>query len=590
VLTLVTETNLFTRRGAYLPPSLPNLGTACLAGAVRAQGCKATVVPWYELYLKTVCVDSATTTLEAVRRHGPARAPFLASVLTRGGPRGLLDCLRRVYRWATSDRLVDYLVPERTLLLQRVLRDLHALQVTLASHPSDLGAPAVDVFVERCRAAGNDLVGVSVAAFDEPLSRALVTRLSREGFEVVVGGSLTSTTPPSLLARTCLDEWRATWVLRGEADATLPQLISARGSARGLDTIPGLVGRVNGHLLEGADLPRSGPGDGPIPDFSDFDLSAYYFPWPMLPLQSSRGCYWKACAFCRREIAGRSHWEIPVEHLVRTLRAYRALHGVRHVVLCDEALPPDHGKRFARALLDAADDLGDLRYCCAARPDAGFTPEVMAELARTGLRLVFWGIESGCQRTLDRMRKGTQVDANAGLLQQARQAGLSNLAFVMIGFPGETREEALETAGFLERNRRSIDYSRVNPFQLEQGTAVSRHPEQFGVSVLDEGSPDGGLRYRVAQGLDPHEAMDLARRIAAGELGPISSERYFPMPALGFGEEPILHYFLQRLIGLSRTKPATDGEEDARGPPPLLERFAAAGRLAWITDRRGGAG
>lgn len=73
---------------------------------------------------------------------------------------------------------------------------------------------------------------------------------------------------------------------------------------------------------------------------------------------------------------------------------------------------------------------------------------------------------------LDRMMKGTSVEANAAFIRQAYEAGLSVRCSMFRGFPGETAEDMAKTADFLQAHARYLDRVRFVDFKLGQGTPI----------------------------------------------------------------------------------------------------------------------
>jgi anaerobic magnesium-protoporphyrin IX monomethyl ester cyclase len=83
--------------------------------------------------------------------------------------------------------------------------------------------------------------------------------------------------------------------------------------------------------------------------------------------------------------------------------------------------------------------------------------EPMVErLASVGLDWFVIGVESGSQRLLDLIKKGTTVEQNAEAIRICRKYGIKVFATFMYGLPTETRDETLATAGFIDRAQPEI--------------------------------------------------------------------------------------------------------------------------------------
>ena len=110
------------------------------------------------------------------------------------------------------------------------------------------------------------------------------------------------------------------------------------------------------------------------------------------------------------------------------------------------------------------------------------TTEVYRNLKSAGCDLVCLGVESGSQYILDRMNKQITVAESIYAVKQAKEAGLRVRVFLVIGFPGETKETLDETKRFLE-NARPDEYL-VSNFIPYPGSAVWNNPAKFGITEM----------------------------------------------------------------------------------------------------------
>jgi radical SAM superfamily enzyme YgiQ (UPF0313 family) len=106
------------------------------------------------------------------------------------------------------------------------------------------------------------------------------------------------------------------------------------------------------------------------------------------------------------------------------------------------------------------------------RADNGLSRSDLRAAAAGGMRRVSFGLESGSQRMLDLMQKGSTVEGNAAFIRHAFEAGISVRCTMFKGYPGETFEDLLETAAFLEAHAHYIDRVRFNDFSILEDTPV----------------------------------------------------------------------------------------------------------------------
>jgi radical SAM superfamily enzyme YgiQ (UPF0313 family) len=143
------------------------------------------------------------------------------------------------------------------------------------------------------------------------------------------------------------------------------------------------------------------------PDFSDTDPRRYFSPESLVPLLLSRGCYWRRCTFCvHYRSAGLTYRMHSMDFAIEMLRGFVAK-GIRHFAFIDEMISPPHFIRLARAIKEAGLDIA---YYALTKPNDEFTAEHLLVMAESGCKYLLWGLESGNQRVLDLMDKGTKVE------------------------------------------------------------------------------------------------------------------------------------------------------------------------------------
>lgn len=106
------------------------------------------------------------------------------------------------------------------------------------------------------------------------------------------------------------------------------------------------------------------------------------------------------------------------------------------------------------------------------RKDNGLSRADLEAAVEGGMRRISFGLETGSQRLLEAMRKGSSVERNATFIRDAHAAGLSIRSTMFKGFPGETAEDMRATADFLEEHAPYLDRVRFNDFTLHAGTPI----------------------------------------------------------------------------------------------------------------------
>lgn len=269
-----------------------------------------------------------------------------------------------------------------------------------------------------------------------------------------------------------------TAVISGEGEKAMESLLKAGCNPEG---VPG-AHYIRGERYHGSEAELSGDlSSSGHSDFSDLSLRAYFSPEPVIPVLTSRGCYWRKCAFCTHyKSAGMTYRCRPLDDVMEEIKNHIAA-GFSNFALIDEMIPPARFRQISEEILR---NKLSINFYALAKPEKGFTREIF-DLARSaGLRYLLWGVESGSQRVLDLMQKGTTVEEVSRVLRNAHDAGIRNHCYVIIGFPTETRAEAYETMQFLEDNRNYISQIHRGTFTLDETSPVAVNPAAYGITSM----------------------------------------------------------------------------------------------------------
>ena len=79
------------------------------------------------------------------------------------------------------------------------------------------------------------------------------------------------------------------------------------------------------------------------------------------------------------------------------------------------------------------------------------TKDLLVKMKKSGCTDIWFGIESGSQQLIDAMGKGISVDQTMNAFKWAQEAGLMTVGFLIIGFPGETKESLYQTIKLVQK-------------------------------------------------------------------------------------------------------------------------------------------
>ena len=246
----------------------------------------------------------------------------------------------------------------------------------------------------------------------------------------------------------------------------------------GEETFPDALNR----LARGKALPRVVPGTHPDLDaipFADHGLfvdewraqgydvrspeAAFVpeLPPPFVTIIAGRGCMYN-CSYCQpaeRQIFGRQVRRRSVANVVSELRDLRAKYAFKSFMFHDDCLTEDREwvMAFCRAYAD--EGFGQPFFCQSRADIIVQNEDMVALMVRAGLRGFFIGFESGSDRVLRFIHKGTKRWQNIEAAKICRKYGISVWANYMLGLPTETQAEVMETVSML----REIDPDYYSP-------------------------------------------------------------------------------------------------------------------------------
>jgi len=161
---------------------------------------------------------------------------------------------------------------------------------------------------------------------------------------------------------------------------------------------------------------------------------------------TSRGCPMR-CAFCDQAIFGRTWRGHSARRVVAELKHLREQHGVDSVTFEDDYF--SCSRKRVIAICDELRRQGlSLAWGCSVRCDT-ITDELLEAMRRAGCSYVYVGIESGSQRLLDLVGKGTTLEVVRQRIRQIKRHGLQVIGSAVVGFPTETRAEIEATVAFV---------------------------------------------------------------------------------------------------------------------------------------------
>lgn len=354
------------------------------------------------------------------------------------------------------------------------------------------------------------IVGISITSTSQMIPGLTLARLIKEkegDIHVTIGGSIFTKLIDNLLRGDWIFPFVDSFVaFEGEhALLELAHQIEGNGDLR---KVPNLLYPEKGSVRINEPFLIEEVNSLPPPDFEGLPLELYHASQRVLPVQTSRGCYWGRCTFCNLHYDHRHFRPKDIRRVIRDIQALKERHGTNYFFFADECIP-------IRTLKLLAEELPalDIRWIAGARFEEGLTRGLIQDLRKAGcLKLVF-GMESYSQRVLDLMRKGIRRNTIQRILKDCLDAGVAVHVYSIVGFPTETVQEAIESANFILENRRLVSSRGFSflpcLFEMEKHSPITEDPGRYGLRRLMSPKRDDlclGYFYEVEQGMSPQEA------------------------------------------------------------------------------------
>ena len=282
------------------------------------------------------------------------------------------------------------------------------------------------------------------------------------------------------------------FVIYEAAEASFNELLNSIRTGKFNQMIPGVGYKMAERYIKNEPIPGNLNHDA-YPDFSDFDLDKYFTNNVVIPILSSKGCYWRRCSFCE-EGSVNQYSEALVNRVVDEIE-YHSSNGHSYFQFVDEMISPKRLRMISKEIISR--NLKVFFYGTL-RPSADFNEETLQLMHTAGWRYVIWGVESCNRRVLKLVNKGTSVKSIGNTLKRSASVGIRNHIFMFVGFPSETPDELFDTMQFIYDNQEYIQQVLSGTFSLCKGTEIFLNPEKFDIEIEHTGlsSPEYKVKYK----------------------------------------------------------------------------------------------
>jgi radical SAM superfamily enzyme YgiQ (UPF0313 family) len=329
---------------------------------------------------------------------------------------------------------------------------------------------------------GADVIGISSITSTAPRAFQIAKRFRSMGIPIIMGGPHCTFLPEESLGY-------ADYVVRGEGEETVVELIEHLESGKPLHDIKGLSYREGNASIHNPDRPFIQDLDSaPIPDFS---VVHNWQKRTVVPIATSRGCPF-GCKFCSViQMFGRKYRFKSLERVIEEIKGIASRKA--HIFFVDDNFAAN--KERTKALLKRMIAEGiHIEWSAQVRVDVARDTELIDLMAQTGCFIVYIGFESINPRTLSLYNKHQKVDDIIACIKTFKKASINIHGMFVLG--GDTDD--IETIRSTQKFARHLD---INSVQFLMLTPLP------GTPVFNEFMQQGRLIHTDWAKYDAHHAV-----------------------------------------------------------------------------------
>lgn len=198
-------------------------------------------------------------------------------------------------------------------------------------------------------------------------------------------------------------------------------------------------------------------------------------------LTMAHGCYWGKCTFCDISLDYIARYEpLTASHLCDRMEAIMEQTGESGFHFVDEAAPPALMRDLA---LEITRRELVVSWWANIRFEKAFTSDLCRLLAKSGCVAVSGGLEVASDRLLALIQKGVTIEQVAIVCRDLSEAGILVHAYLMYGFPTQTRQETIDAMEIVRQmfEAQIIQSAYWHLFTMTIHSPVGKEPARFGV-------------------------------------------------------------------------------------------------------------
>lgn len=325
----------------------------------------------------------------------------------------------------------------------------------------------IDETINKISKSDAKVVGITSTTTVMPITYKICDGVKKLSDKIMVVGGPHVTFVPE---RTLNESKGIDIVARGEGEDTLLELVKKKGNPAG---IKGLTYRKGNRIVKNPDRIFIKDINGlPFPARHLLPMHAYRSGSAIssgtdghkyASMITSRGCPNK-CTYCSSSHfwGTRVRFRTP-ENVIEEIEKLVKEYGTKEIFFKDDTFTfsPIRTRQICDLLIKK--NLG-VRWSCYARVNT-VNKEILTLMKKAGCFALDFGIESGNQEVLNRIKKNITLDQARKALKAAREVGIITYSSFMFGLPGDTFSTSIDTINFaIELNPDVAQFFITTPF------------------------------------------------------------------------------------------------------------------------------
>ena len=338
-----------------------------------------------------------------------------------------------------------------------------------------------------------DYIGISINSSSQIVPGLTLAHLLKKNLKshVNIGGNFFGRVVDSVVKHKEFFEIFCDSLLVEEGELPVVDLARYLNNEIAIDDVSNLVYLRDGQIVQN---PKKTPLKlnrmAPL-SLRGYKLEKYFAPEIILPVQSSRGCYWGKCSFCDQGFGQNFNVKDP-NKLVDEFLDIKKKYGINKFEFIDESVGPNYLLELSNCLKNSN---ADINYFIDARLENSFSQDILKHAFESGLKMILWGVESGSDKVMELINKGIDVSKRIEILKRSSDEGIWNFAFIFFGFPAETYSDALKTIDLIVNNKDVIHSYGRSVFTMGKHTRLKEEPQKYGIVQIFPSEDDASILY-----------------------------------------------------------------------------------------------